>query len=164
MGRINQYILSLICSALLLAVIKAIPFKSPQIKSSIQLISGIVMALAVLSPLLKLSIPNLDQINEYLYADAAAIIAEGEEQSHQAEKKIITEQLHKYILNKADSLDADITVEIHLSTKEPYVPMMITIRGNLSPYAQSIMISYLEEELGIGREDQRWILGSIKEK
>jgi hypothetical protein len=62
-----------------------------------------------------------------------------------------------YILNKASELGADITVELELGRDSPYLPKKVTIFGTSTPYAKQQMVEFMESELGIAKEDQRWI-------
>ncbi len=117
---------------------------------------GMFMALAVVNPLLKLEfrVPsNLLQLQE----EGEQWAALGENSGREEMSHIITGQLRTYILDKAGSLGLELEVEIELSQEELPVPVAVTLRGDVSPYNKELLGDYMQKELGIGKEAQKWI-------
>ena len=50
-----------------------------------------------------------------------------------------------------------IAVEVELDDNNHSIPCGITIDGSVSPYIKEVMGDYIEQTLGITRENQRWI-------
>ena len=75
----------------------------------------------------------------------------------QEQAKIIKEQSQAYILDKAVSLGADISVAVTVSETTPPTPIEITVKGAVSPYVKTVLKDYLKEQFGIPEEAQKWI-------
>ena len=71
-------------------------------------------------------------------------------------REIITDKTCAYILDKAETLRAQLTVQVILSDEELPVPERIYLTGQASPYARSMLQRLIEEELGVPKERQIW--------
>jgi hypothetical protein len=69
----------------------------------------------------------------------------------------IIQQTQAYILDKARSLDAELTVEVFLGDGTIPVPIGVRLEGNISPYARKLLSQMLQDDLGIPAEEQIWI-------
>ena len=87
------------------------------------------------------------------------MIASGQQMAREQETQIISRQTQSYILDKAQALGAMIEAEVGLSDERPFVPVSVTIKGNLSPYARQVLENIIQNDLGIRKEDQLWISG-----
>jgi hypothetical protein len=57
-------------------------------------------------------------------------------------------------LDKAESLGAELTVEVMLDDSQIPIPTKVRIRGNISPYNREKLSSIIERDLGIPTEAQ----------
>ena len=85
------------------------------------------------------------------------MVQEGENDALQEQRTFIKKETEAYILDKAVSLGADISVSVTVSDSAPLTPIKITIKGAVSPYVNKVLKSYLEEQFGIPEEAQIWI-------
>ena len=156
MEGIKAYILSVAAAAILCAVVRRLLEKKGTAGSVGKLLTGIFMAVTVLSPLTGLTVdPVEDIMNDYRSAaeDAVAI---GEKSANEALRESISQRLEAYIIEKALNLGADVVVEIKLSQDLYPTPVGIKITGQIAPYAKSRLQRIIQEDLGIGEEDQIW--------
>ena len=156
MEGIKAYILSVAAAAILCAVVRRLLEKKGTAGSVGKLLTGIFMAVTVLSPLTGLTVgPVEDIMNDYRVAaeDAVAI---GEKSANEALRDSISQRLEAYIIEKALNLGADVVVEIKLSQDLYPTPIGIKITGQIAPYAKSRLQRIIQEDLGIGEEDQIW--------
>ena len=159
MNSVRHYIFGIVCCALLAAGIKSIPISSGAMKTLLNRLCGILVVLSVISPLLKFEYPNLENLEGFIGSDSQTLIASGQQMAREQETEIITQQTRTYILDKAQALGAMIEAEVGLSDERPFVPVSVTIKGNLSPYARQVLENIIQNDLGIRKEDQLWISG-----
>lgn len=150
----KQYLFSLIVCAFSCAVASQM-ISDPKRKALIRLISGTILTIAILRPLSQVSLeglllaPLLDQ-----YA-ADLCIAAGEETAAEARAEYIKGSCEAYILDKAKALGAEITVQFLLEGNQ--VPVFAEIEGEFTPNVQMQLQNILTEDLGIPKENQKWI-------
>ena len=59
-------------------------------------------------------------------------------------------------MDKADRMGLEISLEVELDDNNS-VPSGACISGDLSPYAKKVLGEYIEDSLGIAKENQKWI-------
>lgn len=155
MEGIRQYIVSVTAAAILCAVLRQLLPEKGLTSSLLKLISGIFLAFVVISPVKDVDIGSYTVYFESISLEGEALAAEGKDMASDAMACIIKDQTEAYILDKAKSLDAPISVEVELG--QDSVPVSVRIHGTVSPYARSVLETMLTEELGIAKENQIWI-------
>lgn len=156
MDGIRQYILSVVAAAVLCAVIRTMASGKGTAASLIRLVSGIFLAFVVMAPVAHLELEALPTVLMLDSQEAAEAAALGENIARDAAGDIIKQQTEAYILDKAEALGLELTVEVTLSGGELPTPAAVRIRGSASPYARAALQAMLEEELGISKENQLW--------
>ncbi len=156
MGAIGEYLVGVTAAALLCSLVGKLGFGKLN-GGILKLLCGAFMALAVLAPWrsLRLELPSELLSDFQTMGDQAA--EEGENSAREAMAEIISQQTRAYILDKAASLDMDLTVEVTLSDDEIPAPVGVTLRGSASPYGKDVLRDYIQDQLGIKKEAQIWI-------
>ena len=147
--------LSVTTAAIICGILNGLLEKSKTIAPIVKLLTALFMSVTVLSPLVTISISNMLPNIQSFTEDANQIVQQGEWYAEKRQADIIKSRLEAYILDKAASLDAEVTVEITLS--QDSLPCAVCITGNLSPYAKAQLENILQHELAIPKEAQRWI-------
>lgn len=155
MDTIRQYILSVICVVIMCGLIQMI-FPCGE-SSLIKLITGLVVTVAVISPVLTPGNFSLGIYLDQISADGQWAVRDGEQAAIQTASEIIKEASETYILDKAAEFGAEVTVDVRLSEDTPPVPTEITVKGTVSPYIKKQLTAYIQDELGIAEENQIWI-------
>lgn len=157
MPQIRQYILSVIVAAVLCGVLENL-CAGKTTASVMKLICGIFLTFVVISPLREAELDDLSAIPfDFLEAGQLAA-AEGKNMAMESYRGIIKDRTEAYILDKAEALGADITVEVMLDGNA--VPVRVRISGTVSPFAENALKACLEEDLGIAKEAQEWVGGN----
>ena len=156
MDGIREYLISVTAAALLCGILKSLMGEKGNSAALVRLICGIFLALTVIRPLKELNLKDFSLLPTGLLEEARLTSGEGEEYTRQAKEDLIIQQCEAYILDKAQTLEASIQVEIRISQEGDPVPVGSIITGNLSPYARNQLSKTLEEDLGIPQEDQKW--------
>ena len=156
MEWIREYILSVTVAAIVCAIIRGLLAKKGTPASMGKLLTGIFMTLTILNPLVELTPGRIGEFAGGLDQQADAAVNEGEKIAANALLEDITERMRTYILEKADTLGANIQVELQMSNAIYPTPQRVTIRGDVSPYAK-MRLKQVLQELGIAEEDQIWI-------
>ncbi len=154
MADIRQYLLSIIASAIICAIIVNTIGKNGVVACVIRLLCGLFIVYTILSPWTKMHRIDLTSYFTDLKTDASLSVSEGKEAAEQAGTTLIKQQLEAYILDKATSLDMDISVEVIMDNM---VPTCVKISGVVSPYGKQRLTQIISDELGISKENQLWI-------
>ena len=156
MDAIRQYLLTIIIGAMICAIATKLCGKLSANSAIVKLLAEIFMLILLVSPLLKIRIPDMALVfdDDTLVANA---IAAGESYADEQAEGLIKESITAYILDKASTLDADVRVEVSLSETVPRVPDSIVIYGDVSPYTKTVLKRMIADELGIPEESQIWM-------
>ena len=155
MDSIRQYILSISAAALLCSIVKALVGKKTGNGMVVELICGTFMAVTLLSPWLDWNIQDITLYTDGIKSDAATISELAQERTEAEIRKIIKDESEAYILDKASSMEMDITVEVILQETDP-IPVCAVIAGNVSPYNRTVLSQYIENTLAITEDAQVW--------
>lgn len=151
----EAYILRVCCCAVIAGVIRTVSGTGPGSHTR-NLIIGLFLAFAVISPLREIS-PNPQwELPEELYQEGLDITADATDEVNREISDIIIEKTRAYILDEADSLGAGIRVTRLRLDPQTLMPDQVELTGNISPYAKAMLSDYLENTLGIGKEAQIW--------
>lgn len=156
MDMMREYLLSVTAAAMLCGILRQLMGEKGTTAALIRLLSGIFLSVTVISPLMQLNLGELPFDPEAFLSDAREAAEDGADYARSAMARHIKEKTEAYILDKAASLDAQITVEICVEG-DPPVPVACTLRGRSSAYAKRQLSNLLRQELGIREEDQHWI-------
>ena len=157
MEDIRAYILSVVASAVICGSLQTLFGKKGGTATLISALCGIFMAFMLITPLRELDFSVYGDYFSGFMDEAEAVVQEGENDALQEQRTFIKKETEAYILDKAVSLGADISVSVTVSDSAPLTPIKITIKGAVSPYVKKVLKSYLEEQFGIPEEAQKWI-------
>ena len=157
MADIRGYILSIIASSVICACVQMLLDSKGTSAVLVKTLCGIYMTFVLIVPLQRIDFSIYSSYFAGFMEDADTVVASGENIAHQERSKLIKEQAQSYILDKAVSLGADVTVDVTLSGDATPIPCAITIKGAVSPYVKKVLGSYIKEQLGIPEEAQTWI-------
>lgn len=155
MNALGEYILGVLCSALICGMIGRIHGKKGVQGNLLQILCSIFMIISIVSPLARLSFDTWENFHLNVQQDAHAAADKGKMEVNTRYRQVITERATAYILDKAESLGLSLEVTVTLSKDELAAPRAVTLQGNVSPYAKQVLSSWLANELGI--EEQEWI-------
>ena len=122
----------------------------------VKILAGIYMTLAIVAPLLQLRLSEFTDFRSELRVEAEQIAQSGQNAAKDAMADSIIRSAQTYILDKAETLGAEVTVEVMLDDSSIPVPCGVRIRGNISPYLREQLGSIIQRDLGIPTEAQIW--------
>ena len=152
----KEYVLRIVAAAIVCAVASALLGKKTAIGRIAGLVSGILMAVTLLAPLGSITFNGISDFWNSLSEDANKYVLEGTSAAEIQKAEIIKSQSEAYILDKANRMGLQIAVEVELDGHNGNIPCSIVISGNVSPYGQTQLESYIAETLGIAKENQIW--------
>lgn len=153
MNGLVSYLMTVTAAAVLAAVLLTLAGKGPM-SGLIRLLAGVFMALTVVSPLLKLELPDMESWLSSFSADGEYAAALGEEMAAEAERSIIKARVETYIMDKAAGFGASLRVDAELDGAGILVG--VTLTGAITPEMKAQLARIIETDLGIGKEAQRW--------
>lgn len=153
---IRQYMLSIVAASVICSIISSLINKKTSVGAIIKLLSGIFLTICVLTPFLNLDFSSFTNYFDSFSFEANEAVALGTDQTEEAVRQCIKQQTESYILDKAASLEVDLTVEVDLSSDDPPVPENVLLSVSISPYAKKRITEIISEDLGIPKENQSW--------
>lgn len=123
----------------------------------IRMIGGLFLAFTVIAPITDFDMDVLMDLGNELSTEAEKAASRGQDLAADAMSEIIKQETQAYILDKAASYGAELTVEVEVNREESAVPESVVLRGAVSPYAKAQLQQIMETELGIPKENQIWI-------
>ncbi len=154
--NISSYILSVVAAATLCTCISLLPGKGWGSGKMITAVCGVYMVFVMIAPLKNFDFSIYTDYFSGLNEKVQEAVSDGKDAANDSLAEIIIEETEAYILDKAASMGADISVEIKLDTGSPPVPSRITIKGAVSPYVKRMLTQYIINQLGIPKEAQSW--------
>ena len=145
----SGYILSVTAAAVLAAILRCLAAGKLT-----KLLTGLFLAVTVLSPLVRLEIPDPARWLEDYMADGEAAAQAGEKKAKEYSAVIISAEMEAYILDKAASLGCVLDAEVRLD--DGGLPESVTLSGNLSPADKAELTRILGRDLGLGEEALVW--------
>lgn len=130
-----------------------------RVKRAMQIICGIVMCIAIISPLAKLDMNSYSKALSQYKIDAESIARNGEEYSKNLNRAIIQERCEAYILDKAAEQGvklSEVSVLARWSDEGYWYPYEAQICADVPQSAQARLSDTIEATLGISCERQIW--------
>ena len=156
MERLKAYLFSVVAAAIVCALLKGlIPGKRSHAEI-IKLLSGLFLTITVIAPLVKLEFGGITDYIDGLSAEGKIVAETGELMAREEAGLQIRNRLEAYILDKANSLQLDITVEVVLNEQGDLQPKQVLLKGAASPYKKQVLSRYIANELGVPEEEQKW--------
>ena len=152
----NEYVLRIVAAGIICAVARSFLDKRTAIGRIARLICGILMAVTVIAPLGSITFSGISDFWEDLSEDANQYVLEGTSLAEKEKAEIIKPQIEAYIVDEANRMGLQIAVEVELDGHNGNIPCGVVISGNVSPYGQTQLESYIVDTLGIAKENQIW--------
>ena len=150
------YIISVVAAAIVCSAARTILSNKTAPGRILRMLCGVVMTVTVLSPLSKLSFDRVSVYFDDISLASSAYVSEGERAAQESISAVIKQQAEAYILDKATRMGLSVSVEVELDDGNNPVPCGVTVNGAMSPYAREQMREYIEDTLGISKENQKW--------
>ena len=157
MSEIKQYILSIVCMGTLCGIIQLSFSGKNSTSSAVRLITGLVLTVTVLSPLMHIDVLDLESILHLASIETQGIVAEGEQAAEDQMATLIKQRTESYIMEKAKDFGLGICADVELENTMPPVPRRVTVIGPVTPYAKKQLSLCMREDLEIAEENQIWI-------
>ena len=122
-----------------------------------QLIGGLFLAFTVIAPVADIDLDRAFDVPLDFSLQGDMLAAQGQSFSKSEMETIISQHCRSYILDKAVSYHAQLEVEVTLSQDDLPVPTAVRLQGSVSPYAKKELQQWIEDEMGIRKENQIWI-------
>lgn len=156
MQSLRNYLLSLCAAALLCSLVRALAPKGRMQKICV-LLCGVFLTMTALSGLAGWQLRDFAEELSKMQMAAEAARTGVEVQNREALAAIIKSKTEAYILDKAQELGLDVSVDVTVEMKSAYpYPAFVQITGAFTPQQQEALTRYIEENLAIGKEQQVW--------
>lgn len=155
MEGLRQYAVSVVSAALICGIVSRLSSGGAS-KEILRLLSGIFLAFAVLAPIARVDLGQLELPDLLDASDAASISQEGADAARKSMAALIQEHTEAYIVDKATALHASLSAQVTVSDDEIPIPVAVRLTGVVSPNVRRQMEDFIQEELGITRENQKW--------
>lgn len=154
MGNWETWTYSVIVCVLSCGILTQIVSESKR-KEIMRLICGILLSISLFRPLTRIDFREFLNLSGESWDGAESFVMEGERIAAQAQEDSIRAACETYILNKASALGAD--VKAYVSLTDAGIPGFVELSGQVEPRIQQQLQTVLTMELGIPKENQKWI-------
>lgn len=154
MEAVEQYLVMVIAASMICGLFSSF-LSDDSIGKIMKLLCRIFLLISILGPITNKVIPEIKEWNPIAEFNAEAAIQSGQEYALQIEEEIIIQKSEAYILDKANSIGMSVSAEVGLG--ENMLPETVLISGNYSPQNKEILQNTIENDLGITKEQQKWI-------
>ena len=156
MEAIGRYILSVTAASILLGIAQTLVGKKGGTAALVRLIGGLFLTFTVIAPLADMDLNAAFDAPWDFAQQGGAIAAQGEQITRDKLQSIIKQRCEAYILDRANTLHAQLEVEVTLSQDDIPIPTTVQLRGSVSPYAKKNLQAWLSDDMGIPKENQIW--------
>lgn len=157
MEVLGKYILSVTAASILFGILQTLLDKKSVTAVLLRLIGGLFLTFTVISPVADIKLDTVLDLPLDMSVHGKEIATQGQEISKSHMQSIIKEQCEAYILDKAQSYQADLDVDVSLTQDDIPTPSAVRLQGAISPYAKTVMQKWLYDDMGISKENQLWI-------
>ena len=154
MDGVKNYLIAVCSAAILSAILKQQIGKSKMSSATVNLLSGLFVAICIISPWKDFSLQDLEIYNPLHTQSGQSYVETGKRITQNQIDAIITEKVESYILEKTNQLHLQVEVRVELA--EDGVPFKSIVSGKLSPEEKKTLSAFLEKEIGIQKEMQIW--------
>ncbi|MBR5125833.1 MAG: hypothetical protein IKU68_03770 [Oscillospiraceae bacterium] len=125
-------------------------------RTVLRLSGSILLTVIALSPLTELDLSELSGLRFSEMTDGETLAAMGMDAANDERNAVILDKTTAYILDKAAALGVEITAQVELDGEG--IPESVWLQGNVPELIRRRLSYVLEQELGIPKEKQEWIL------
>lgn len=156
MTAFAQYLIKVVSASVICGIINQIIRGKNSVAALIKMLSGIFVAVTVLSPVVNLKIdPDILSFDNH-YLEGVSYCTDGERIASEKRFEYIKSSAQTYIVNKASSYGVELLVEIVVSEDGTNPFQSVVLTGDVSPYAKKQLSQLMTDDLGIPKEDQLW--------
>ena len=160
MTGLGEYAYGVIGGGLVCAIIRNLTHKGPY-EPIMKLLCGLFFTVSLLHLLSNLNFDEILSVWKVSGIDHEdTVTAIGEEYTRNHLAQCIKSDTEEYILDKAESLGAAVTVQIVLSETDIPVPVGVRISGEVEQNVKDRFAAILETDLNISKENQVWTEGN----
>lgn len=147
------YVYRILCAVVFCAIMLSL-FPDGKTKSLLKFSSGVFLIIALFQPGLKISLQDYSDMGVNYLKQGRVVAMEGASDAQKHRHRFIKENVEAYILDKAEKLGSDLSVQIVLD--EDGYPARVILNGNVSKDDKEELEQMLTEDLGIAKEEQQW--------
>lgn len=155
MNGLRQYVISVTAAAILCGILTSLLKKgAPQ--ALVKLLCGFFLVFTVIQPIKKIDLGALPELLSIDQGTSEELAQEGVTYAGNSVAEIIKEKTRSYIIEKASEMHLELDVAIEVGEGDVPIPERVVISGQASDFARSRMEAFLEQTLGIPKENQIW--------
>lgn len=151
----RKYLISVV-SVCMIGVIARHMVQKESVRKVVHFVSGLLVLLVVIGPLLSLQGKELMTILEEAGDELQIERDDFAQDAQKALEEHIKITAEEYIEGKAKELGATVQARVTLSQEEYPVPKSAIIIGSLTAQQQLVLSNYMNREMGIAMEEQVW--------
>lgn len=156
METIGRFVLSISAAAILVSIVQSF-FKSGGHAQLLRLVCGLFLTFTLINPITETDFRDFIDTHLDFTSQGKTSASYGQNLARQQLHGIIKQQCEAYILDKADACGVQLNVEVTLSQDQIPIPKVVRIQGTVPPFTKQSLQHWIQENLGISKEQQLWI-------
>lgn len=153
MDALKDYVIALTAAALICGILLSL-VPDGSLRKLLQLVCGVFLTVTALTPLTRLTWPDISGFLAPYNSQGESIAAMGQSMGQKERLGRIRDALEAYILDKAAALNCPVTLE--LSLDDTGVPLCVRLEGEYTLFQKQQLMTIITNDLGIPGEDQQW--------
>ena len=156
MDSIRDYLLAIVAAAIICGIVTKLLGEKGTQGALAKMICGLFLTFTLIRPIVNLQIGSITDMADWYSGEADKAVSAGTSMTKNALRESIKTRAEAYILDKAEQMRAELTVQIELSEDDIPVPKSIILTGSVSPYTKNRLQTIITEDLGIDKDYQKW--------
>lgn len=156
MQSVAGYILSLVASGILCAVVSLFFEKDNNLSPLIRLVTGVIITIIAIKPLLNIDYFEFTESLETITVTGEYIAEDAQLQTRQDMGAYIIEKTAAYISDEAAKLGTVVIVDVSINNEDIPKPVGVTLQGDASPYVKERISRLIMTDLGICGDNLIW--------
>ena len=156
MAALGRYIFSVTTASVVFTVLLSLLDKKSCAAMLVRLIGCLFIMFTAIAPVAEIDVDSILEITSEYTSQGNAIAASGQDITEKQLHQIIKQKCETYIYDKAMSYQTPMDVEVTLSESHYPIPIAVVMKGRISPHVKSSFSIWLQEEIGIPKENQIW--------
>ncbi len=150
----KEYIQGIVIASLICSLVMQMISGSAK-RDVMRIICGVLLSAIILQPFSRIRLEDFQKLKPYETDSAEHYLDLGKATADEMKSRYITDRYEAYILDKAESMGAEIIPIITIDESD--IPVFAEIQGTIAPEIQDELERILIMEMGITKENQRWV-------
>ena len=152
---IKEYLLSVVAVCMICAVANVM-VKNQMFGKVLRLVSGVLILLVVIAPLLKVDLQDISNQMEQMLSGDSTSLADVKKDARVQFAQQVKNATEKHIEQIASRYGMTVQATVTVDDSQIPTPIAVELTGTVDPNTVGEFMDYISQNIGISKENQRW--------